>query len=605
MAVLSASFLSAAVTPASAQVTGVNGYLSWADHRIDPTSLSRWNGTTLRNIALAQRVDSEVAYSRDGSKMIFVHTTFNFNGTAHPNEIWQLDADGTHPVRLTHSNDDFNPRWLSDGEIAFTRYPLGIMVMPAEPMAQPTLLDPSTNSFDTDGNGSYVVNGYQSMTVHRPGLSDQTVPADGWSVALSPDTLSLAYVRLIGSRRQLFTYNLLTSTETQLTTTQDADNPAWSPDGKSLSYLNFAGYNAQTVVRTLSTGAAKPVSPLANQLGAANWQPVNRDTVVRLGGNDRLATGIAVSHTFAAGAAGSVVLSRSDSFADALAGGPLAVAKNGPMLLTNPDSLDPRVATEIQRVLGAGSGRTVYLLGGVGALTPAVADAVTALGYPVVRLSGANRYETALSVLTDPNGIGPVDDVYLATGADFPDALSAGAAAGSYNGAVLLTKGGALDPAAAAYLTANRAHQTVVAVGGAAAVAYPSADIVYVGTNRYDTAVKLARGEFPGATDVGVAVGTSFADALSGGALLGSIGAPLVLTTKGGMPAPTATYLAQHGGSIGFVTTFGGIGVIPDVQANAIGHLISLVFDYFPAGLSPAQTKSQRIEHTKALAAAG
>ena len=76
-----------------------------------------------------------------------------------------------------------------------------------------------------------------------------------------------------------------------------------------------------------------------------------------------------------------------------LAGTPFAVAKHGPLLLTATAALDPAVSAEIRRVLAPGG--TVYLLGGTAALTPAVANAVAALGFPVVRIAGADRFATA------------------------------------------------------------------------------------------------------------------------------------------------------------------------------------------------------------------
>ena len=73
-------------------------------------------------------------------------------------------------------------------------------------------------------------------------------------------------------------------------------------------------------------------------------------------GSDRLATAIAISvQAFPTkGSAKAVVLAGGWSFADALAGAPLAAAKGGPLLLTATASLDARVATEIARVLPAG-----------------------------------------------------------------------------------------------------------------------------------------------------------------------------------------------------------------------------------------------------------
>src|SRR5437764_12436270 len=100
--------------------------------------------------------------------------------------------------------------------------------------------------------------------------------------------------------------------------------------------------------------------------------------MVRLSGADRLGTAIAASQAqWKAGQAGSVVLSRSDQFADALGGSTLAVAKGGPLLLTPSSHLDAAVKAEITRALGtATTVKTVDVLGCEQALSPTVYNEV-------------------------------------------------------------------------------------------------------------------------------------------------------------------------------------------------------------------------------------
>src|SRR5262249_41639261 len=151
----------------------------------------------------------------------------------------------------------------------------------------------------------------------------------------------------------------------------------------------------------LTIPAAGGVDPSATGLkGAPAYRTEQRDTVLRLAGDNRFATSTAVSQFYWATTGDGAehrqppqarVLSRSDTSAEALGGWALAAAKQGPLLLTTPASLNTDTATEITRVLPAGS--TVYLLGGTGAISQAVEDEITALGYPTKRLSGASRYD--------------------------------------------------------------------------------------------------------------------------------------------------------------------------------------------------------------------
>ncbi len=214
--------------------------------------------------------------------------------------------------------------------------------------------------------------------------------------------------------------------------------------------------------------------PLASASAATD--PWSSDPAVtpRLGSDDVIATSVAVSQVrFEAGRASHVVLSRSDVFADALAGS--ALTSDGPLLLTASASLDGRVRAEIARVLP--SGGEVVLLGGPGALAPAVADRLTADGYEVHRLSGPDRRATAAAIAAEvrrrePDAGGTVL-VARAFGtatnptAAWADSVSAGAWSAATGHPLVLSDSGALSPEAAGILAdATR----VVLLGGTSAL---------------------------------------------------------------------------------------------------------------------------------------
>ncbi|MFD0633326.1 cell wall-binding repeat-containing protein [Catenulispora yoronensis] len=197
------------------------------------------------------------------------------------------------------------------------------------------------------------------------------------------------------------------------------------------------------------------------------------------------------------------------------------------------------MTAEIKRVLAPGG--IVYVLGGVNAVTP---KAVAALGLPglqVRRVSGSDRFETSLAIADEIGN--PTGNVVLATGNDFPDALSAGPLASVFGGgtgtpaAILLTNDRTMSPAVADY--AAHAH-SVAAVGGQAVAAVTGARLwnvdrgaEFAGRDRYDTAARVA-GMFPAPMTVGVATGTQFADALTGAGMVAAARSPLLLTEPGG-----------------------------------------------------------------------
>jgi putative cell wall-binding protein len=281
----------------------------------------------------------------------------------------------------------------------------------------------------------------------------------------------------------------------------------------------------------------------------------------RLAGADRVATAVAVSQAeFAAPqSASAVVLARGDEFADALTGGPLAVAKNGPLLLTSSGSLDPNTSAEISRVLAPAS--TVYLLGGTSALSSAVQAQVAALGFTVARIAGSDRYGTAVDVAA---ALGNPTTVLEASGTEFPDALAAGPAASVEHAAILLTVGSSQANSTAAYLAAHPGPR--FAVGGPAAAADLTA-IAIAGTDRYATSAAVTRAFFPNATSFGIATGADFADALSGGTLSGARGQPtLLLPTTGAIPESVHAFVATHAGGVVAVQIIGGTSAVSDTS---------------------------------------
>ena len=83
------------------------------------------------------------------------------------------------------------------------------------------------------------------------------------------------------------------------------------------------------------------------------------------------------------------------------------------------------------------------------------------------RVSGADRYATAAAVADtfDPG----VDVLYVATGENYPDALSVAALAGQQGAPVLLTQAGSL-PTASAQAADRLNPDRIVVVGGTGAV---------------------------------------------------------------------------------------------------------------------------------------
>ncbi|MCS5724182.1 cell wall-binding repeat-containing protein [Herbiconiux sp. CPCC 203407] len=279
----------------------------------------------------------------------------------------------------------------------------------------------------------------------------------------------------------------------------------------------------------------------------------------RIDGADRYTVSAAVSK--AGNPAGSDVayLVSGTGFADALSAGPIAAAERGPVLLTTRDALPAVVDAELRRL----DPTRIVVVGGTASVSEAVQRAVSALA-PTVRISGADRYDVsrALAAEAYPDGAA---SVYVATGANFPDALSAGAAAGAAGVPVLLVRGGAasLDPESRAALAAL-APQDIRIAGGPASVSEGVAAALgeiapvtrYGGADRYAASVSLNQAAFSTSDRAFLVTGRTFPDALTGSALAGAEGAPLYTSRPDCVPPATLAAMRLQG--VREVTLIGG-----------------------------------------------
>src|SRR5450432_672640 len=331
--------------------------------------------------------------------------------------------------------------------------------------------------------------------------------------------------------------------------------------------LNFEEDRMFTpVVRRLLVAAVAGATTIG--VAAAPASAITARPVTRLAGTDRIGTSIAISNQeFMAHSAKNVILTAAFTFADAMSASPLGKLLTAPVLLTSSSALAASTLTEIERVLPApttmmGTTTTtctgapadaVYIVGGDVAIAASVDTQLNTAGFNVVRVAGANRFATSVAVAKCE---GSPTTVFLATGDIFADALSAGPAAASKGGSVLLTASTVLPPEVSTYL-AGLTSPTVYAVGQAAHVADPSASAI-VGGDRYATAALVASQFFASPTLVGIATGANFPDALAGGAYMGLAGGPVLLTGPNVLQSADGLFIGQDHATLTQAFLFGG-----------------------------------------------
>ncbi|MFI6586045.1 cell wall-binding repeat-containing protein [Embleya sp. NPDC050493] len=433
----------------------------------------------------------------------------------------------------------------------------------------------------------------QSVMLYSPGtggvepaveVSDAgvEVPVVGTAPHISPDGTRLVYTRTTYTPAAVVELRVLDLATKRSRTVYTHNGPMtakWSSDGR---------YLAVTV-----PGALKRLDPETGQVGTIGnasrdtfgvWanRTVTPSVGVRVYGSNAITTGVATSR-FKFDAAGSAsgarkanvaVLTRSDAFYDGLAGAGLAGAKGGPMLLTPKEGLASSVSAELARILSPGA--TVYVLGDEGVVGATVDAQIRGLGLTPKRLAGNTVAETGIAIANESTSA--PKEVFVATAAEYYDALAAGAAAGSTPDAtVVFSWGNALPGATANYLRGlDRTKTKVTAVGGPAVVALNAAsiriDATADGRTAPDTAKLLAEHSFVQPKAAALATMATWQDALTGGALIAGKG-PLLLATQTTLPQGSADYLAARAPSLDRVVAVGGSDMLNDAVAGQAAKL--------------------------------
>lgn len=613
-----------APTTSITQGTATPEYLSWDDQRgywtiMDPAGTVnpyqvRIDGGYVYGIDKVL----EVAYSADGSRVALV--------VQHPNasspELWVAASDATGAGAVyqpTGTVSLANLTWTPDNaSVVFTESAGGtktVKTVPADKSAAPKpfftgavsgadhVVFSSKGRLAYESGGNVVVADAATQSVQKTltGFRDPIFSPDGNRLLVIDSAGNLVAMDPDGTNQVT-----LAHAGTSADGTTFVDQAVWSPDGNRVAYLLRTRYSStqlpdsEEIWETDSGGLTsatqvgptkQPVeyfvhlnwapayAPAPGSGGTPTPTPTGGGTLQRLGGSDRVDTAITVADTsYGTAKATIAVLSRSDNFADALAGNALAAQKKGPLLLTGTAALDPRVKDALKRNVQPGG--TVYVLGGVNALSPAVANAVQSLGFTVKRLEGQNRYATATRIAAE---ISPrPHTVMVATGRNFPDALAAGAAAASdpAGGVVILSDDAALPPESKAYLAGVDPVTTAMyGVGRQGYKAFTTMPVTYsarviplAGQTRYETALAVAGNGtlFTNPTMAGIATGAAWPDALAGGAMVGAGHGPLLLADGDSLISDELIWLHMQGLARHFtqLEVFGGTNAVPDSAAT-------------------------------------
>ena len=197
---------------------------------------------------------------------------------------------------------------------------------------------------------------------------------------------------------------------------------------------------------------------------AAKLDQYTTGPVKRIAGPDRYTTSAAISRTSFSAGVPAVYITSGEAFPDALSAAPVAGMKGAPVLLVN-GSIAADIKTELARLKPA----QIFVLGGTASVSASVATQLD--GYTagsVTRLAGPDRFSTSAAISRASFSAG-VPAVYITSGAQFPDALSAAPVAGMQDAPVLLVNAGSI-PAEIKTELARLNPARIYVLGGTAAV---------------------------------------------------------------------------------------------------------------------------------------
>ena len=260
--------------------------------------------------------------------------------------------------------------------------------------------------------------------------------------------------------------------------------------------------------------------------------------VTRIYGQDRFQTSIAVARQQVKDQQmQNVIIASGYNFPDALAASTLATKLRAPIILVGQSVLDSQVSLEyIKGSLVAGG--TVTVVGGSVVVPKQIEQWLLYSGYKVVRLGGDDRFDTDALIVNKLN-VATGTPVVIASGNDFPDAIGIASIAASKGWPILLSGPNQLPDSVKAFLATEQPSDAYIvggevilsnAVLGDLHAASPNTKMTRFGGNdRFDTLAQVVTTFYPNPTEIYLASGLDFADALSGSVNAAQRNAPIIL----------------------------------------------------------------------------
>jgi len=303
------------------------------------------------------------------------------------------------------------------------------------------------------------------------------------------------------------------------------------------------------------------------------------NTTSRLAGQNRYQTSEAIAEAFNNNdMCDNVILALGNDFPDALSASILSKKLNAPILLVDTQA---NASTEAFNFIAAHLSKTgtIYIVGGAAVIGSDFESKFGSMGYNnIKRFDGTNRYDTNMLIVNNVN-VPQGTPIFIASGENFPDALSVSSFSGAKQYPILLVGQDTL-PTETGNFIANDKPSTIYIAGGTGVISQdienqvkalvPMATVKRLaGDDRFGTNTAIINEFSTTPQAIYLASGNDFPDALAGGGLAAKTGDPILLVDNQSMTLPPAveTYLNKLYG-LGIqpnVIALGGMSVVSNI----------------------------------------
>lgn len=292
--------------------------------------------------------------------------------------------------------------------------------------------------------------------------------------------------------------------------------------------------------------------------------------VSRLSGSDRYQTAVAISQSGWPGGAENVVITTGQNFPDALSAAALAGKNGAPILLTGPKGFSPETLQELKRL----SPKKAYIVGGLSVVPSNVESQLSANGITSTRLSGKDRYDTAMAVA---RSVGTSKGIVIVPGESFADALAAAPLAAAEGMPIIPVPSDDMTQSQKNYFARAKLSRIII-LGG-------TKEIPQVIRNQFAAAENIT-GDDPYARNIAllqefsenlssdrvfIATGQAYPDALAAAAYAQMNNNPVILLNGNQVSGTAESYFSTQ--LIDEITVLGGEGIIASSAVQRLANL--------------------------------